>query len=344
MLSVDREAGEAGDGTGLACEERGADAGRGRHHSRHREVRGMTRTSRLSRAIPLLALFACAVASCHQISPDLAPVDLDAATTPVARASRPLSTPEREDALPANPPSALAGGRVVWTAFAPLRAAPAGVGTFLADVEAHLPPDLGLRYRDRDRVTWCHETTHGVHSALRNRYRLAAFYPGGGRCALVEPPAVTLGDVAAVVPPQWRGTRYNLYLVSQRRDWDRDPLYVWDEWVAYDNGTTAGIEAGLRPSAGASDDAVSCIELSGYALAVAAAARRKGAPVSEQFREFLAWELRRSLALYAYAIKLPAFAWHDRRLEQRWRAGDPFVTEELRALYGESLTVQDLLR
>jgi hypothetical protein len=112
--------------------------------------------------------------------------------------------------------------------------------------------------------------------------------------------------------------------------------------VAYDNGTSAGIEEGARPGPGASDDAVACLELSGYALAVAAAARRKGAPVSEQFREFLAWELRRSLALYARALAMPAFAWSDRRLEQLWRGGDPFVVEELRALYGEGLTVRDL--
>src|SRR6202011_4236139 len=125
--------------------------------------------------------------------------------------------------------------------------------------------------------------THGVHSALRNRHHLPAFYPGDGRCALVEAPAVTLAEVAAAVPQQWRGGRYKLYLVTQCKDWNREPLYVWDEWVAYNNGTTTGIEEGARPGAGASDDAVACIELSGYALAVAAAARRKGVPVSEQF-------------------------------------------------------------
>ncbi len=64
---------------------------------------------------------------------------------------------------------------------------------------------------------------------------------------------------------------------------------------------------------------------------------------SAQFREFLAWELRRSLALYARAMTLPAFAWPDRRLERTWRADDPFVMEELRALYGDALTVRDLL-
>jgi hypothetical protein len=238
--------------------------------------------------------------------------------------------------------AALPGDRVAWNQAPALRAAPSGVGPFLADVESRLPPEMGTRYRDRSRVTWCHETTHGVHSALRNHYGLPAFYPGGGKFALVEPPAVTLGEVAAAVPPQLRGNRYQLYLVSQRRDWDRDALYVWDEWVAYDNGTTTGIEEGGRSQVGASDDAVACIELSGYALAVAAAARRKGVPVGAQFREFLAWELRRSLGLYARALALPAFAWPDRRLERNWR-GDPFVVEELRALYGEALTVRELL-
>jgi hypothetical protein len=235
------------------------------------------------------------------------------------------------------------GDRVAWRTASPLRAAPSGVGPFLADVESRLPPAMGTRYRDPSHVTWCHETTHGIHADLRNHYRLPAFYPGGGRFALVEPPAVTLGEVAAAVPAQLRGERYQLYLVKQRREWDRDPLYVWDEWVAYDNGTTTGIEEAGRGQTGMSDDAVACIEMSGYALAVAAAARRKGVPVSEQFREVLAWELRRSMSLYARAIALPGFAWPDRRLERAWREGDPFISEELRALYGEQLTMRDLL-
>jgi hypothetical protein len=217
------------------------------------------------------------------------------------------------------------------------------VGAFLADVESHLPPEMGTRYRDRNRLTWCHETTHGVHAALRNTYGLPAFYPGGNRFAQVRPPAITLSDVAAAVPPQYRGNRYQTYLVSQRRDWNRDPLYVWDEWVAYNNGTTTGIEEGGRSTSEQSDDALACIELSGYALAVAAAARRRGVPVDEQFREFLAWELRRSLSLYTRAMAMPSFSWPDRRLERLWRSADRFVVEELQALYGEGLSVRDLL-
>jgi hypothetical protein len=314
----------------------------------------MARTNRY--LLVAAALLSCGVASCRQLGPTALPPPSDPEPpTPAVRAAVDLpGPPSRPEAGPVSlaavinlqplpaPAASLPGDRVAWKEARRWRAAPPGVGPFLADVESRLPPELGTRYRDRNQVTWCHETTHGVQAALRNRYGLPAFYPGGGKCALVEPPAVTLTEVAAAVPAQLRGNRYQLYLVSQRRDWERDPLYVWDEWVAYDNGTTTGIELGGRSEAGPSDDAVACIELSGYALAVAAAARRKGVPVGEQFREFLAWELRRSLRLYARALALPAFSWPDRRLERNWR-GDPFVVAELRALYGETLTVRDLL-
>ncbi len=243
---------------------------------------------------------------------------------------------------PAPQQPGMPGAGVAWREAPRLRGVPAGLGPFLSDVESRLPREMGTRYRDDSRITWCHETTHGIHAHLRGQYRVPAFYPGGGRFALVEPPAVTLAEVAAAVPPGLRGTRYETYLVKARRDWGRDPLYVWDEWVAYNNGMAAGIEEGARRRSGASDDAVACLELSGYALAVAAAARRKGVPVAGQFRELLAWELRRSLGLYARAAAMPAFAWGDRRLERAWR-DDPFIAAELRALYGDALSVPDLL-
>lgn len=319
----------------------------------------MARTSRLP--LLLIAGLALLVASCQQVGPatSLPPPaprpqvrGVPASTLPTPRwddepapAPRPAAQPPRPVIQPAAVTGVRPGDRVVWRQAPRLRPAPRGVTPFLADVESRLPPESGTQYRDKSRVTWCHETTHGVHAALRIRYGKPAFYPGDGRCALVDAPPLTLTEVAAAVPPQLRGGRYQVYLVSQRRDWDREPLYVWDEWVAYNNGTTTGIEEGGRTGvgAGASDDAVACLELSGYALAVSAAARRKGVPVSEPFRAFLASELRRSLGLYAKAITLPAFAWHDRRLERLWRDGDPFIVEELRALYGDALTVADLL-
>jgi hypothetical protein len=267
----------------------------------------------------------------------------------IATARATLSIPDRDTPLATlgqpvvlSPRSALPGDGVRWTPVSVARGVPAGLSPFLADIEAHLPRELGYQYRDRDHTTWSHETTHGIHSALRNRYGLAAFYPGGGRCALVEQPHMTLGDVAAAVPTRFRGSRFQLYLVQQRRDWEHDPLNIWDEWVAYNNGTTTGIEEGAR-NAGPSDDAIACLEMSGYALAVSAAARQRGTMLSPQGKEFLAWELRRSLALFARGVKMPGYAWPDRRLEQLWRSRDPFLVNELRVLYGDGLTIADLL-
>lgn len=314
-------------------------------------------------ALGLTALLAWTGTACRQVGPlASAPV----APRPITRAvpASVVPPPRRTVDIPPAPPAAptasaasaaitpavhrppgraLPGDQVAWREAPALRPPPVGVGAFLADVESRLPPQLGTQYRDRSRVTWCHETTHGVHAALRNRYRAPAFYPGGGRFALVEAPALSLGEVAAAVPPRLRGVRYQVYLVQQRRDWERDPLYVWDEWVAYNNGTTTALAEGGRSKTGPSDDAVACLELSTYALAVASAARRKGVPVSDQFREFCAWELRRSLGLFVRASAHPAFAWPDRRMEQAWRNGDPFLVEELRALFGDALTLRDLL-
>jgi hypothetical protein len=42
-------------------------------------------------------------------------------------------------------------------------------------------------------------------------------------------------------------------------------------------------------------------------------------------------------------VRFKSCSWPDRRLEQRWRGGDPFVVEELGALDGDALTVRDLL-
>jgi len=256
------------------------------------------------------------------------------ATSPAVELSRPVVLPR----LDANP-----SDRVQWVEAPVLRAAPTGVSRLLADVESRLPPEMGYQYRDRDRATWCHETTHGVHAALRNRYRLPAFYPGGGRCALVESPPLTLGEVAAVVPERFRGPRYSTYLVNARRDWEREPLYVWDEWVAYNNGTTTAIEEGGRAGKALTDDAMACVEFSGYSLAVAIAAHRKGIPLTGPFRAFLAWELRRSFALSRQALTIPSLAWHDRRLQALWRNNDPFVAEGLRLLQPEQVSIAELV-
>ena len=121
-----------------------------------------------------------------------------------------------------------------------------GHGAVLDDLESRMPAQHP--YRDRDRITWAHETTHGLNSYIRNRLgpRKQSLYVLEGRCVVLDEPShIRLGDVARAVPQSERGQVYNLYLVQQQRDWDDTPTYVLDEWIAYVNGAKCGQELGL---------------------------------------------------------------------------------------------------
>jgi hypothetical protein len=54
---------------------------------------------------------------------------------------------------------------------------------------------------------------------------------------LIDPPNVTLSQVARAIPNELRGSCYTLYFTGQQlRYWDDQPSYLMDEWVAYTNG------------------------------------------------------------------------------------------------------------
>lgn len=87
-------------------------------------------------------------------------------------------------------------------------------------------------------VTSAHENTHGVNSKLRQRY--------GGNCFFLKrekafvrfaatPRQVTLSQVANRC--RYKGDIFNLYMRSQTRWWNDTPLYTFDEWTAYMNGS-----------------------------------------------------------------------------------------------------------
>lgn len=132
----------------------------------------------------------------------------------------------------------------------PLRTVDSSLGQVLGDIESHMP--AGHPYRSSDKITWAHETTHGLNSYLRNalqkqgQARVQCLYVLNDRCVvLTEPRGVTLAQVASAVPAEQRGRVYQLYLVQQQRDWNDTPTYVLDEWVAYSNGAAVGKELGL---------------------------------------------------------------------------------------------------
>ena len=66
-------------------------------------------------------------------------------------------------------------------------------GSVLYDIESHLPTSYGSTYRDNDRVTWGHETTHGINSHLRNYFnktgkKANGFYVLNGQGVIIPEP------------------------------------------------------------------------------------------------------------------------------------------------------------
>jgi hypothetical protein len=117
-------------------------------------------------------------------------------------------------------------------------------GKVLNDIESHI--EDGHSYRDNRLMTWAHETTHGINNNIRNDHDgFNGFYVLNDRAILIQEPKVLLSQVASKIPEDLRGPSYNLYLVQQRWDWNERPLYLFDEWTAYTNGSACGIELNL---------------------------------------------------------------------------------------------------
>ena len=125
-----------------------------------------------------------------------------------------------------------------------------------------------------------HETVHGIHSDVRNEYekklgyRLNALYCLDGNIILLKEPNITIRHVIKYVPEELRSYRWNLYFVQQLSNWDDQPTYILDEWIAYILGSKCAVndhELGIKTHR---SDAVSgCLDFSIYAVAFAMAVK-----------------------------------------------------------------------
>lgn len=243
--------------------------------------------------------------------PDGAIADDDAATT----------TPDGGNTTIDAPATPQPGDGVVWTTWPAQqsRSNPAW-GADLTDIANHLPSSYGNQYWDDDPITAGHETSHGIHAHLRvyvymGNQRVNAFYVLGDKAAYVVEPGIRKSAIATHVPASLRGSRYSLYITGQVA-WDDTPLYIWDEWNAYVNGAEVGVDMATHGlwNRGWRDAVMGPIEFNVYALATAMAVKA-GDPTyfasNTQFKEFLAWNLRRSMELFRAGRTLPDFAWDD---------------------------------
>jgi len=207
----------------------------------------------------------------------------------------------------------------------------------LADIESHMP--AGHIYKDNDLITWGHETTHGINSHLRMKFqrggygwdgkqwlitqqaRINGFYVLENRAAIINEPNTTIRAAAALVPRTLRSGVYNLYMVQQAGQWNDTPLYVFDEWVAYTNGSAVRLNLKITSRG---ETVLYMLEFNNYAIAVAMACKTE----NQQFKKFLMWHLERTMELYRQNLLLGDVSQATAYLEKTKTSPD---AEELRA-------------
>ena len=171
------------------------------------------------------------------------------------------------------------------------------LGKILQDIDSHMP--AGHRYIFANKLTWGHETTHGINATIRNQYKgpdvVNAFYCLYDRAVIIEEPAVTIRAVAATIPVSLRGPSYNLYLVQQAGGWNNRPLYLFDEWVAYTNGSEGGRELNYE---GWYYELLQAHNFNVYCICLAKLVSEKCPYYNDnQFRAFLKWNIERTFRL-----------------------------------------------
>ena len=137
-----------------------------------------------------------------------------------------------------------------------------------------------------------HECTHGINSRLRNLYKKPSFYVLQNRAVTMSEPCGTLASVASVVPRSLRGSDYRHYLVKAQTWWNEQPTYVFDEFVAYTNGSQARKETG-KPKGDITIQRMA--EFIPYSICVPWATKSK----DPKMKAFLRWQIKRAMNLGA---------------------------------------------
>lgn len=191
-------------------------------------------------------------------------------------------------------------------------------GSVYGDILSH---SKDLPFGDaHGRSTNSHETAHGIHSYLRNKYtrelgkRVNGFYCLGGRGVIIEEPKIRKSDANKFVPQKLRSYRWSTYMTGQK-EWDDTPLYIYDEWVAYILGSKTNVDdvQNGRYKGGWTDGVSGCLGFSIYATAICMAVYEKDPEywrMNKQFRDFTIWSLKESHKTYMLGHRMEQFKWN----------------------------------
>lgn len=187
--------------------------------------------------------------------------------------------------------------------------------TIFSDVLSHSPQKPWGN--DGGRHINVHETAHGIHSDLRNeyekllKYRLNAFYSLNGNVIILKESNITIRHVVKFVPLKLRSYRWNLYFVEKLPDWNDQPSYILDEWVAYILGSKCAVEDNNKNIATIKSDAVSgCLDFSIYAVAFAMAVKTHDNEYwknNPQFKEVIKYYLIQAEKTLGEGLEIEAF-------------------------------------
>jgi len=196
------------------------------------------------------------------------------------------------------------------------------------------------------RATNAHETGHGIHSYLRNKYssetkkKVNGFYGLQGRGIIIEEPNIRKSQINSFVPQSLRSYRYSTYLAGQQA-WDDTPLYIYDEWAAYVLGGKCNVDdvQNGRYRGEWTDGVSGCLDFSIYAIALSMAVKEQDPAYWEsnkQFRDYTIWNLREAYKTYMLGHRMDKFKWdkQDALLKEFLTNTD---AEEMRKFVKENL-------
>jgi hypothetical protein len=171
--------------------------------------------------------------------------------------------------------------------------------------------------------TAAHETVHGINNDIRNKLGVASgLYVGANKAVVIkEHPKVHIRSLISYIPKSLHSYRFQLYIENQG-DWNEQPLYIFDEWVAYVMGSKVGIER--KESFGTVDGVYGPLEFSFFSIALAMAVEEHD-PVywkeNQQFRKFLIWHLKEALKVFKQGRQFYSFAEQEQHLKS-FQTGD----------------------